>query len=110
VKNDPQAVADALDALQAAGRRRIRRVVQGFAAPGTAAKPLLEGRPLLNFCSNDYLDLARDPGVARAMAEAQHTWSPATAPNITRSKRNSRPSPAARRRCCFPPATWPIPA
>ena len=74
MKNDPQAVADALDALQAAGRRRIRRVVQGFAAPGTAAKPLLEGRPLLNFCSNDYLDLARDPGVARAMADAAIHW------------------------------------
>jgi 8-amino-7-oxononanoate synthase len=74
VKNDPQAVADALDALQAAGRRRVRRVVQGFAAPGTAAQPLLDGRPLLNFCSNDYLDLAREPGVARAMAEASIQW------------------------------------
>jgi 8-amino-7-oxononanoate synthase len=74
VKNDPQAVADALDALQRAGRRRVRRVVQGFAAPGTAAQPLLDGGPLLNFCSNDYLDLARDPGVARAMAEAAVQW------------------------------------
>jgi len=74
VKNDPQAVADALDALQVAGRRRVRRVVQGYAATGTAAQPLLDGRPLLNFCSNDYLDLAREPGVARAMADACLQW------------------------------------
>jgi len=74
VKNDPQAVADALDALQVAGRRRVRRVVQGHAATGSAAQPLLDGRPLLNFCSNDYLDLAREPGVARAMADACIEW------------------------------------
>jgi 8-amino-7-oxononanoate synthase len=74
VKNDPQAVADALDALQAAGRRRIRRVVQGFSAANTAARPLVDGVPLLNFCSNDYLDLAREPAVAGAMADAARHW------------------------------------
>ena len=74
MKNDPQAVADALDALQVAGRRRVRRVVQGHATPGTSAQPLLDGRPLLNFCSNDYLDLAREPGVARAMADCSMAW------------------------------------
>ena len=74
MKNDPQAVADALDALQAAGRRRIRRVVQGFSAADTAARPLVDGVPLLNFCSNDYLDLAREPAVAGAMADAARHW------------------------------------
>ena len=74
MKNDPQAVADALDALHAAGRRRARRVVQGFATGDSSARPVHEGRPLLNFCSNDYLDLAREPAVAAAMAEAARHW------------------------------------
>lgn len=74
MKNDPQAVADALAALQAAGRRRVRRAVQGFATQGTGAWPVLGDGALLNFCSNDYLDLARDPGVARAMADAAIRW------------------------------------
>jgi 8-amino-7-oxononanoate synthase len=74
VKHDPQAAADALDSLQQAGRRRIRRVVQGYATSGTATQPLVDGRPLLNFCSNDYLDLARAPAVAQALADAAHRW------------------------------------
>ena len=34
--------------------------------------PAEDGR--VNFCSNDYLGLARDPGVAAAMAEAAQRW------------------------------------
>jgi 8-amino-7-oxononanoate synthase len=74
VKNDPRAVADALDALQAEGRRRVRRVVQGFSAPGSSLHPLHDGQPLLNFCSNDYLDLAREPAMAKALAGAALHW------------------------------------
>ncbi|MFO1505328.1 MAG: 8-amino-7-oxononanoate synthase [Steroidobacteraceae bacterium] len=74
MKNDPQAVADALVDLEAAGRRRARRIVQGFAGDGSALRPVHDGRPLLNFCSNDYLDLAREPAIARAMADAAIHW------------------------------------
>lgn len=55
-----------LDAIAAAGRlRRLRRVAgaQGPVIP-------LEGRPVVNFSSNDYLGLAADPRLARAAALA----------------------------------------
>ncbi|NBU26402.1 MAG: aminotransferase class I/II-fold pyridoxal phosphate-dependent enzyme, partial [Gammaproteobacteria bacterium] len=45
-------------ALQAIDRRNLRR----------RRTPAEDGR--VNFCSNDYLGLARDPAVAAAMAEA----------------------------------------
>jgi len=48
-----------LDALKAADLYRSRRVVE--AVQGCYVQ--VEGRKLLNFCSNDYLGLARHPGV-----------------------------------------------
>ena len=53
-----------LDALDARGLRRHRRVTEG--PPGAHA--ILDGRELLAFCSNDYLGLAGDP---RLIAAAQ---------------------------------------
>ncbi len=60
----PAAVAELeqrLAAVRAAQalRRRIRRA-------GTALRPTLDGRPLVNFASNDYLGLAADPRVVEA--------------------------------------------
>lgn len=51
-----------LDALAAAGLRRIRRVVRPL--PGGTCE--INGRRLWNFASNDYLGLAADPRVAEA--------------------------------------------
>ncbi len=55
-----------LDALQARGLRRTLEPI------GPAQGPVVEvdGRALVNLCSNDYLGLAFDPRVRRAAAEA----------------------------------------
>jgi 8-amino-7-oxononanoate synthase len=55
-----------LQALEAAGLLRRRREV----TPLAAGRCLVDGRELLNFASNDYLNLARDPVVIAAARAA----------------------------------------
>ena len=74
VKRSTAMVTAALQELQDAALQRQRRTVLGFAATGAASRPVLGGRPLHDFCSNDYLGLAREPLVARAMQEAAAAW------------------------------------
>jgi 8-amino-7-oxononanoate synthase len=62
-----------LDRLRADGLYRRRRIVGPHAGLGPA-ELLVDGRRCLAFCSNDYLGLARDPRVARAMAAAAEAW------------------------------------
>jgi len=57
----------ALDALRAAGLYRRRRLVS--AAAGTP-RECVDGHEVVNFCSNDYLGLAREPRLAEAFARA----------------------------------------
>lgn len=71
---DPQAVRDALDALSRDHLRRARRCVEGLDGDDAGAAPVVGGRARVNFCSNDYLGLARDPRVAQAMIDAAHRW------------------------------------
>ncbi|MES1926384.1 8-amino-7-oxononanoate synthase [Salinisphaera sp. T31B1] len=52
--------------IDAAGRRRRRRVIDGAHTPSMTA----DGRRCLNFCSNDYLGLAGDPILSHALSEA----------------------------------------
>lgn len=55
-----------LEALEAAHRRRVPRVVDGR----QGVEVTLDGTPVCNFSSNDYLGLAGDPRLARAAAQA----------------------------------------
>ena len=70
MKRNPELVTSALRELQREGLLRQRRTVQAYEGP----RPVLDGRAVLDFCSNDYLDLAHDPEVARAVQEAAGAW------------------------------------
>ncbi len=59
-----------LDALENQGLYRRRRVVEG----AQGRELIVDGRRLLNFCSNDYLGLAADPRIAEAFAGAVRKW------------------------------------
>ena len=53
-------------------RNGLRRTLRSM--PGVGGKFCVDGKPVLNLCSNDYLDLANDPRLKSASAEAIHQW------------------------------------
>ncbi len=82
------------------------------------AEVVVEGKRLVDFCSNDYLGLARHPQIAERMCEAarrtgvrqrrrasrHRPWHRARGPR----RRARRFYAAGNARCCSPPATWRI--
>jgi 8-amino-7-oxononanoate synthase len=66
VKRDDSALASALAGLEREHLKRRRRTVDAI----DAASVTVDGRQLVDFCSNDYLGLARHPEIAAAMSEA----------------------------------------
>jgi 8-amino-7-oxononanoate synthase len=66
----PDELAPELGRLQAAGLYRRRRVLGGPQQP----RCLVDGRPMLSFCSNDYLGLANHPEVVAALCRGAERW------------------------------------
>jgi 8-amino-7-oxononanoate synthase len=64
-----QRLAAELRQLRAADLYRVRRAVEG----GHGVALTVQGRPCINFCSNDYLGLAADPRLAAAAKRALDT-------------------------------------
>ncbi len=60
----------ALESRRRAGLWRAHRCLQSAQGP----EVVIDGRRLLNFSSNDYLGLAADPRLARALGEAAGRW------------------------------------
>jgi 8-amino-7-oxononanoate synthase len=70
MKYDVQALETALAEVDSRHLRRRRSTVESFPETGSRAEVIVEGRRLVDFCSNDYLGLARHPDIAHAMSEA----------------------------------------
>ncbi len=65
-----------LEELRDDGLYRRMRMVSGPQGP----RVLLDGKPVLLLCSNNYLGLANHPAVREAAAAAAMRWGPGPAP------------------------------
>jgi 8-amino-7-oxononanoate synthase len=70
VKRDATAVKAALSEVDRQHLRRKRRTVEAFPVEGNRAEVVVEGKRVVDFCSNDYLGFARHPQIIAAMCEA----------------------------------------
>ena len=104
--------SERLDELQDLGLYRRLRVISGPQGP----RVVLDGKPVLLLCSNNYLGLADHPRVREAAADAAMRWGVGAGASrlvsghddgSTGASRSAwRSSRAPRPRCCSAPATW----
>ena len=64
------ALENELSALDAAGLKRRRRVLDTPCSP----MAMIDGQHLISFYSNDYLGLANDPSIIEALCAGARTW------------------------------------
>lgn len=74
MKRSAEAVSAELALLDAQAQRRVRRCVQDLDTAGSILAPVVDGQPLVNFSSNDYLGLAGHPKLVEAMQAAAARW------------------------------------
>ena len=60
----------ALGEIDAAGLKRRRRTLEAPCGP----QAVVDGKPLVSFCSNDYLGLANDPALVEAACAGAQAW------------------------------------
>jgi 8-amino-7-oxononanoate synthase len=73
------------DALADLDRRGLRRALAARSGPQRGDRITIDGQPLVNFGSNDYLGLAADPRIAAAAKDAidRYGWGSGASPLVT---------------------------